>query len=325
MADICERMGDKDVAHRGGHRTLLGAHPASDLRVCTEDGRLCPCHNRQMARSDVLRLALGAVVAIGIAAVVGAVSMSQERPGLPVGDLSRIGSFSDAPPAVAEHTEWSFRLFTGAAQITETDLRDRFTSSFSAGFTAEALNASIDEVLAQFGPVRFVRYREAADDGALVIGVEDDGLPFLVPIELAPDGRMTAWGLDDLPAPPRVPGWQAALALLAMGLAITAAFLARRAGRLGTTWMLLVLAMLVGSVILTLSDASVAYSLGRSLPALALVAAAWLLLRTAPKGQRLWLSIAAAGALLLALAPATRDSALVGHPAVIWRWRWAWM
>ena len=264
--------------------------------------------------------ALVIAVALGATAVAGVVWLTDD--GLPVAELLRLESSQDGPsPLLNEQTEWAFQILGGTRSFTEADLRERLAPAFAAGFTVQQLNDATAALHASFGTIGFVRFADSAPDGARAIGVGENGSPLLATINVSEDGRIAGLTVAVTPSPPRLPGWQSAILLLAGGLFIVAAATAHRIGVTGPAWVLLLTGLLAFAPVLTLTDSSLVYSLGRVAPPLVLVPAVWLL-APAIAGRPYRSALLAAATLAAgvgAVAPLTRDAALIGHPDLLVR------
>jgi len=287
------------------------------IRVGTEERFRFSCNNRLVEQSRVrLALALGLVAAV--AAVAGTLWIAGAPDGLAVTELVRVESLVDDGSPLADHMQWTFELLGREGVITATDVSERFTPSFVAGFTADELNEFLDVVFDELGSVTFVRYLDRMPAFARAIGVGELGIPLLTAMEVAPDGKIASWVLNELPGQRRLPDWESTLALVAGWLFIGVGVATWRS-RLGRRpWVELLGAATVLSTILILSSSSAAYTIGRVLPAATVAVGAWLLARTSRHPLRLWaiggaIAAAAAGA----AAPFTRDAALIGHPSVV--------
>ena len=285
--------------------------------MCTEERIRLSCDNRAVEQFRV-RLAVAIGLVAGVAAVAGTIWIARAQDGLAVAELMRVESLDDDRSAMGDHMRWSFELFGGERVVTETDLSERFSPSFSAGFTADELNAGLDGVLDELGLVTFVRYDDRLPIGARAIGVGESGIPILALVAMGPDGRVDTWGLDLRPSPPRLPGWESTMVLVAGWLFVGVSAAAWRSGPRRRPWVELLAAGAVFSTVLILSSSSPTYTIGRLIPASAVAAAAWLLLSTSRHPLRAWaLGAAGAAAVVAAVAPFTRDAALIGHPDVI--------
>jgi len=285
--------------------------------VRTEERCRISCDNRPVEQYRVrFSLALGLIAAV--AAVTVALWIGNAQPGLAVAELVRVESLVDDGTPLADHMRWVFDLLGRQKVITEADLSERFEPSFAAGFTADELNDVLDAVFDELGLVTFVRYTDHSPTFARAIGVGEFGVPMLVPIEVAPDGTIASWVLTELPSPPRLPGWESTLVLLAGGLFIGVGVATLRSRPRRTPRAELLGAGAAFSTVLLFSSSTLAYTVGRVLPATTIVVAVWLLLRPSRHPLRPWaVGVGAVAVTSAAVAPLTRAAALIGHPNVI--------
>ena len=265
------------------------------------------------------RLALAVGVGLGTTVVSSLLWLVATDDGLPVSDLVRVESLEDGDGTVVEdHMRWSFQAFGAERTITEADLSERFEPSFAASFTAADLNGFLALVHETFGAVTFVRFTERGPGFARGLGVGENGVPLVATIGTADNGRIVSWALDQETSPPRLPGLLAALVLAGGVLFIALGATAHRAGSGRQAWVLVLAGLLTFSSLLILSSSSLAYTVGRVAPALALVFAVWLLvapLSSRPRAVAVLAAGLAAG--VAAIAPLTRDATLIGHPSVL--------
>ena len=266
-----------------------------------------------------IRLVLAIGLVTGVVAAAGTVWIAAAEDGLPVAELVRVETLADDPSVLGDHMRWSFQALGRHRAVTEVDISERFGPALAAAVDADALNATLDAVFEDIGRVRFVRYANRGPNFALAIGVGESGFPLELFMERAPDGRLNLWVITERPSPPRLPDWESTMVLVAGWLFIGVAVATWRSGSRRHPWVELLGAGAVLSTVLVLSSSSWAYTFGRVLPAAMVLVGAWLLLRAHRHPLRAW-AIGAAGAAVAAaaVAPLTRDAALIGHPEMLW-------
>jgi signal transduction histidine kinase len=261
-------------------------------------------------------LAIGLVV--GVVAVWGALWIAAAEDGLPVGELVRVESLENDRSSIGDHMRWSFEALGRQRVVTEADISERFGPALAASVDADAFNATFDAVFDDIGSVTFVRYADIGPTFAVAIGVGESGLPLELVMESAPDGRLDTWLINPRPSPPRLPDWEWAMVLVAglLFIGVSMATWWSRPGR--PPWAALLGAGAVLSTILILSSSSWSYTVGRVLPSATVLVGAWLLPGASRHRLRAWAIRAAAAAVgAAAVAPLTRDAALLGHPDVL--------
>ncbi|MEO1059904.1 MAG: histidine kinase [Actinomycetota bacterium] len=265
--------------------------------------------------------ALAVCTASLVAATVGAFTLGSDE-ALQLDELLLVEQPPDGPAGSPEdHLAWTFELFGGEVRWTEADLAERFTPGFNESFDATGLNAGLDLLLEDLGPIRFHRLVELEADQIRALAVADRGMPVTVWLSVADGGLVESLTLDAVPASPRLPPWQAALVLLAAWSFVAASIAAARFRDGVPAWGLLATGPVVASAILLLSDARVAYAIGRVLPVAALPLAVWLLVRPLRSTSTSVLPVAATVAASFAVvAPFTRDPALIAHPSLGGSW-----
>ena len=276
--------------------------------------------NRSMRGSSRFGIVLAMGLALAVAAVAAAISMSVDNDGLDVAELTRVEAVPDGPESSIDgHLRWLFEVFAGDRPWTDDDLADRLMPGFAANFTAEELNEGMQALFDDLGTVRFVRVADRQAERVRAVAVAEDGTPMTVVVTIAADGRLGSLSLDVVAASPRLRSWEATLALLVTWLLLAAATISARSGAMPTAWAALAGSVLAAATVLILSDSAIAYTLGRTLPALVAPIGVWLLATTVnDRRQGLVVALAGVGGVVGALAPFVRDAALVGHPAIPW-------
>jgi signal transduction histidine kinase len=265
-----------------------------------------------------IRFALAGALIIGVVAVATTLWIASAEDGLPVAELLRVEPLEKDGSPVTDHLRWTFELISGQREFTNEDLSERFEPAFASALDVDSLNAGIDAGFDEVGPATFVRYADHGPTFARAIGVVESGFPLLVLAEVAPGGRLVGWGIFDWPSPPRLPNWESAMVLVAGLLFIGVGLAMWRPRPRRRPWVELIGAGALLSTVLVLSSSSWAYTVGRVLPAAAVLVGAWLLLRPSPHPLRVWaIGAAAAAAGGAVVAPFTRDAAVIGHPSVL--------
>ncbi|MFW2334074.1 histidine kinase [Ilumatobacter sp.] len=264
-------------------------------------------------------LALGVVLAA--AATLWSITVSRDRPGFDVADLVRVEPLPDPSASpLDEHLNRLFDAWNGEDPWTDAELADRWLPALveAAGGSAQILNEGDRVVLEEEGRRGFVAMADRQPDMTRAIAVTERGTPFSVLLVLADDARLETLGIDPWPLPPPLKGWATALSLTVAWLFLAAGAAAARYGQRRHAWGSWAAAMVSLSAVLVLSRSSVAYTIGRTLPAVAAAVAVWLLVGGARSVGRRWLLAAAGAAVAVAVvAPFTRDATRIGHPAVV--------
>ncbi len=263
-------------------------------------------------------LALTVVAALAVAATAATITQGS-RDSLPVRELLRV---EPVPAELASPLDEALQFFAevlgGTRRYTAADLESRFAPAFAEQFTPEQLNTQTDLILADSGPVRFVRVREREPHSALVLGVAEDGTVGDLVVEVGDDGKIELALVVPSAPSRRLQSWASALILVAGWAVVGSAAAAWMYRSARSAWTLLALSVPALAGVLVLSDSSVIYTAGRMAPPLVVVGAVMLLLppgRAAPDRRLLALALAAAAA--GALAPLVRDASLIGHPDVV--------
>ncbi|MCP3855837.1 MAG: hypothetical protein GY745_24105 [Actinomycetia bacterium] len=271
-----------------------------------------------MVPSGRFALALALCVAVAVAATVGSISLSSDRDALPLDELLQVEQLPEGPAgSLEEHLGWTFEIFGGQQRWTEEALSGRFTSGFAEGFDVATLNAGLDQLFADFGPVRFHRVTDQDAGTIRALAVAEDGTPITIWLSLAAGGQIESMTLDEVPLPPRLPPWHTTLVVLATWSFLAAAVAASRFQDHVHAWVLLAAAPLTTSAVLILGGSRTAYTTGRILPALLVPIAIWVLARSISRraiGAILPFGIAAS--VIGMAAPLTRDASLIAHPAL---------
>ncbi len=264
-------------------------------------------------------LALG--VALALAATIWSISESRDRAGLPVIELLRVEALpAPSSSRIDDHLNRLFAAWNGERPWTDEELEARIEPPLleAIGGTAAAVNTSDAAARAVIGQRRFVDMAEQLPNFARVIAVADNGDPFVLTMVLSEAGQVQGLLVDDLPSPPPLRGWAAALALATAWLFLFSGAAADRYGREQQAWGLLAGSLVSCSAVLVLSRSELVYTAGRVLPVLAVAVAVWLLGDAGPRRARRWLWVVAGAAVVVgALAPLTRDAARIGHPPLI--------
>lgn len=290
------------------------------LRVPTEELVRFARDDGVVMRSGRFSLALAACVAALIAATVAAVSVT-DQDSFQMDELLRV----EEPPAgpdgqLEEQLVWLLGVFGGEERWTDAQLDDRFTDAFREGFGAAELNQGLDQLFADLGTIRFVRVTDREESVIRALGVSEGSVPVSIWVAIDDEGIVESLTLDVVPSPPRLPIWQVVLLLVAGWLFAAVAVVAQRLGRDRLGWVLLAASGLVTANLLVLSDSSLGYTIGRLAPAALAPLAIWLLSEPlSRKTRRAMVATAAVAAAVAALAPLTRDTTRIGHPAVVAR------
>ncbi len=271
-----------------------------------------------MPNTGRFALALAVVAAMAVAGTAATISQGP-RDSLPVGELLRV---EPVPGEEGSPLDEALRYFAGildgSRRYTEADLATRFAPAFGEQFTPEELNAQTDLILAGSGAISFVRVRDRGPQGAMVLGIAEDGTPGDLAIEVDDDGRISLALVVPSGPSRRVPTWAAALILVAGWVLVGAAAAAWMYRSARTAWTLLAASVPTLAGVLVLSDASVLYTMGRAIPPLVVIAAVVLLLPPERAAPGRWLLATALGAAAAgALGPFVRDATLIGHPEVV--------
>lgn len=274
--------------------------------------------NQAVATNSRFAFALAFCVALAVAATVGAISLSSDREALQLDELLQHQPVpAGASGSLEEHLGWTFEIFGGERRWTETELSERFTPGFNDSFDADTLNAGLDQLFADLGPVRFHRVTDRDETTIRALASGENGTPITIWLSMSDSTRIESLTLDELPSPPPLPPWKAALVIVASWSFIAAAVIAARYESQVQAWVLLAAAPVSAAAVLLLSRSRLAYTNGRVLPALAVPIVIWLLTRsTHQRGTRTILAAAAAASLLGMIAPLTRDATLISHPAL---------
>ena len=274
--------------------------------------------NSSMAPNGRFALALALCVAMSVTATVGAISLSSDRDALQLYELLRDEPPPDGPRgSLEEHLAWTLEIFGGERRWTDTGLQERFTRGFTEGFDAATLNAGLDQLLADLGPVRFHRVTDRDASTIRAKAVAEKGSPITIWLSVDDRGHVESLALDEVPSPPQLPPWQTTLVILATWSFMAAAVAAARGRDQLQGWVLLAAAPLVGSAVLVLGGSRAAYTAGRVVPPLVVPVAIWLLVRFAPRrssGALVALGMVAAA--VGVAAPLTRDSGAIAHPVL---------
>ncbi len=274
--------------------------------------------DRLVPSSGPFAVALVLAVAVALGSLAGTVARA-DRAGLPLSEQLRAESLPDGPArSFEEHVRYVFEVLGGTRQATPADA-DRFSPELAADMGSAGFDGYADLIVADVGPVRFVRFAERSPESALIRAVAGGGTPIQLSIAVDDiERQIDGFTLDaDRRDPRRVPAWQLVLVLVAASALIAAAGAAwmYRAGT--EAWLLGAAAVVVLAFPLMLRDSSGLYTVGRAVPGFAVVLATAILTgRAVGRARHLVLGTAVASGLAAAAAVFVLDATPIGHPEV---------
>jgi signal transduction histidine kinase len=274
--------------------------------------------NRHMGLDARYSVALVLGALLTVVATVWTISVSEDRIGLSTYDLLQVEPLPDRSESVeADHLHRFIEARTGERPWTDDDIAERFAPKLQLALDAEFLNDQIEGIQAAIGQLSVTSLLIDEPEVAGVVAVGETGVPILLLLEFS-DGRISGLNGIFLPQPPPLRGWASALMLGAAWLFLAVGAATRRVEQGSRAWLLLCASLVAAAMVLVLSRAEPAYTLGRVAPAMVVLVAIGLLLRGSTGRSAVWIwALAIAGAALAAAAPFARDATIVGHPSLV--------
>ncbi|MGD2059899.1 MAG: hypothetical protein PVF87_03470, partial [Acidimicrobiia bacterium] len=272
--------------------------------------------NRVVAQGTTSRLMLAAAIVAVVTGTAAGFWIARDQASLPPGELLRVEELAEDASTMEGATAWTFEVLRGS-NISENDLAQRFGEPFSVGQTVEGLNQEILQVIAEFGPVHFLRFLSREDGEATALGLGDPDRALESRIIIDDDGVILDWWVSAHDLHSRLPAWHLVLAIAGGWVFAGAALLARGAARHRLVSWLAAGAIASVASVLVLSDVPVLYAVGRSAPALLVPIGLLTLFEACRRRARLWMmGLAGISSVLFVVAAFMVDPARVGHPEI---------